>query len=143
MTFDLPLVLLILFLTFVLWRVQKPERLKKKFLTALLHSKPIVPKHQPPEGASEGFKISPFSPEGDQRFFDDFQDFANVMDWWWTGGPGRSPWRLQELPEPASNWATGICPCTGAAIPSSTIKSVSARSKYIAGCTTAQKRGMW
>jgi hypothetical protein len=58
-----------------------------------------VPKHQPPEAASEGFKVSPFSPEEDRRFFDDFQDFAIVMDWWWAGRPGRSPWRLQELPE--------------------------------------------
>jgi hypothetical protein len=98
MTFEVltALVLMNLLSTFALWRValQKPERLKKKFLSALLHSGPIVPQHQPPKAA-----VGSMAQDADRQFFDDFQDFANVMDWWWAADRGGGPWRLQELPE--------------------------------------------
>ncbi len=76
--------------TIELWRraARRPEKLKKKFLKHILDSNPITPKHQPPKTFNSGPKK--------QLFFDDFADFANVInhalaDW--------SRWRLQELPE--------------------------------------------
>ena len=36
---------------------RKPEKLKKKFITALLDSKPIVPNHQPPKTVGEGWEL--------------------------------------------------------------------------------------
>jgi hypothetical protein len=50
------IVLLNVLVTIALWRTaaRKPEKLKKKFITALLSSEPIVPKHQPPKAIGEG-----------------------------------------------------------------------------------------
>ena len=69
MTFDV--VAIIVFLnavaTITLWRTaaRKPEKLKKKFLTALLHSEPILPKHQLPKAIGEGWGIT----DDDRQFF--------------------------------------------------------------------------
>jgi hypothetical protein len=83
LTFEIltAMVILNLISTFSLWRVavQKPERLKKKFLSALLHSGPIVPKHQSPKAV-----VGSMVRDEDRRFFEDFQDFARIMDWWWA-----------------------------------------------------------
>jgi len=86
--------------TISLWRVsaRKPEKLRKKFLSALLHSAPITPNHQPPKSIGEGFS-SPLVSNDDQRFFDDFGDFARVVNWWLADSDVGSPWRLQELPD--------------------------------------------
>jgi hypothetical protein len=84
------IVLVNVVVTITLWlesRRRAPQpKLKRKFIKQLsdLRSKPITPKHQPPKTGE------------DQLFFDDFADFANVVnqrlaDW--------SRWRLQELPE--------------------------------------------
>src|SRR5438309_10548535 len=89
------IVLVNVVVTIVLWlestRRPPQPKLKKKFVKRLLslYSKPITPKHQPPKTIDHG------DPR-DQLFFDDFADFANVVnrrlaDW--------SRWRLQELPE--------------------------------------------
>jgi hypothetical protein len=79
--------------TFALWLESKrraPEpKLKKKFVKRLLHSKPITPKHQPPSETNYG------GGPKDQLFFDDFADFANVVN---QGFADWSRWRLQELP---------------------------------------------
>jgi hypothetical protein len=87
--------------TIALWRqaVRHPEQLKKKFLNQLWRGKPITPKHQPP---------APLKPDAwgvgahDLRFFTDFKDFANVVNWWFADEDlgRRAPWRLQELPDP-------------------------------------------
>src|SRR5215475_13384095 len=65
-------------------------KLKKKFINQLLSfsSKPITPKHQPPKSES----LNP----NNQRFLDDFADFANIIN---ARFEGWSAWRLQELPE--------------------------------------------
>ena len=87
------IVLVNVVVTIALWlesRRRTPQpKLKRKFIKQLsdLRSKPITPKHQPPKTFDGGPR---------QLFFDDFADFANVInhrlaDW--------SRWRLQELPE--------------------------------------------
>jgi hypothetical protein len=88
------IVLVNVVVTIALWleftRRPSQPKLKRKFIKQLsdLRSTPITPKHQPPKTFGGGPR--------DQLFFDDFADFANVVnqrlaDW--------SRWRLQELPE--------------------------------------------
>jgi hypothetical protein len=79
---------------------RRPEKeLKKKFLKQLWKSKPITPKHQPPPPLERGFFVG----DGTLQFFSDFEDFANVINWWLTDPHihpnNNSPWRLQELPK--------------------------------------------
>jgi hypothetical protein len=78
--------------TITLWRTaaRRPEKLKKKFLDRLWHSKPITPKHQPPPPLEEVLFVRK---EAWLQFVSDFEDFANVVNW------HQGPWRLQELPE--------------------------------------------
>jgi hypothetical protein len=64
--------------TFALWRrTDRPKfkLLKKKFRKALLESKPIVPKHNKPR-FEHGLH------EGEANFFYEFDDFADVMNWY-------------------------------------------------------------
>jgi len=63
-------------------------------IAALMRSEPMTPKHQPPKAINEGGYFSMFVDEWDRLFFDDFADFASVVNWklGWTA------WRLQELP---------------------------------------------
>jgi hypothetical protein len=87
------IVLVNVVVTIALWlesRRRPPQpKLKKKFVKRLLHSKPITPKHQPPPKTIYG------NPKT-QLFFDEFADFANVVN---RGLADWSRWRLQELPE--------------------------------------------
>jgi hypothetical protein len=80
--------------TITLWRTaaRRPEKLKKKFLDRLWHSKPITPKHQPPPPLEEVLFVRK---EAWLQFVSDFEDFANVVNWHLVGW---APWRLQELP---------------------------------------------
>jgi hypothetical protein len=68
------IVLVNVVVTIALWleatRRPPQTKLKKKFVKRLLHSEPITPKHQPP-------KTIDSSP---REFFDDFADFANVVN---------------------------------------------------------------
>jgi hypothetical protein len=75
--------------TITLWRTaaRRPEKLKKKFLDRLWHSKPITPKHQPPPPLEEVLFVRK---EAWLQFVSDFEDFANVVNW------HQGPWRLQE-----------------------------------------------
>ena len=81
--------------TIALWRdaARRPTKLKKKFTTALLHSKPIVPKHQPAKA------LSSLASEEDRLFFEEFKEFADVVNWWFADKHVGTNWRLQELPE--------------------------------------------
>jgi hypothetical protein len=101
MTFEVLaiIVFLTVMATITLWRqaARKPPKPKKKFITALLHSEPIAPKHQPPKAIGEGF--SSLVTEEDRLFFGDFADFAAVVNWWLADEHVGGPWRLQELPE--------------------------------------------
>jgi len=69
---------------------------KKKLLKRLLHSKPVPPKHQPPSPLKEGKEGIT---RGVQQFFADFEDFADVVNWWLADPHVAGPWRLQELPD--------------------------------------------
>src|SRR6185312_10448900 len=90
-------VLLIAMATISLWRqaARRPPKPKKDFIAALLHGKPITPKHQPPRIIGERF--SSLVTEEDQLFFGHFVDFATVVNWWLADKQVNSDWRLQEL----------------------------------------------
>jgi len=69
--------------TFSLWRKvannrNDRPRLKKKFAKRLWRSEPIVPKHDPPTTAGGDY---PLADNDDRLFFDDFKDFADVVNW--------------------------------------------------------------
>jgi hypothetical protein len=87
--------------TIKLWQraARRPEKLKKKFLNRLWRSKPITPKHEPPPP----LKADSYGVGKDVlQFFSDFEDFAEVINWWLAdpyASPHSKPWRLQELPK--------------------------------------------
>ena len=97
MTFDVLAIIVFLnvMATITLWReaARRPPTPKKKVIAALLHSEPIAPKHQPPKTIGE--KFPSLITEEDRLFFDDFEDFAAVVNW----GLADEPWRLQEQPD--------------------------------------------
>ncbi len=86
--------------TITLWQqaMRRPEKLKNKFLNLLWHSKPIIPKHEPPPPLEAGkWGVD----KEELQFFSDFDEFANVVNWW-LADPDvhhNEPWRLQELPK--------------------------------------------
>jgi hypothetical protein len=86
--------------TIALWQraARRPEKLRKKFLNNLRRSKPITPKHEPPPPLkADTYGVG----KEELQFFSDFEDFANVVNWW-LGDPDihpNGPWRLQELPK--------------------------------------------
>jgi hypothetical protein len=86
--------------TITLWQraARRPEKLKKSFRNRLWESKPITPKHEPPPPLKQDtWSVR----EQDLQFFSDFEDFANVVNWWLADPdvhPPERPWRLQELP---------------------------------------------
>jgi hypothetical protein len=84
--------------TITLWQsaARRPETLKKKFLKCVFDSKPITPKHQPPPPLKKGYAVG----KEKLQFFSDFEDFANVVNWYLASPySDGGPWRLQELPE--------------------------------------------
>jgi hypothetical protein len=87
--------------TITLWQraARRPEKLKKKFLNRLWKGKPITPKHEPPPPlkASDTYRVR----KEELQFSSDFEDFAEVINWW-LAGPyvyPHGPWRLQEFPD--------------------------------------------
>jgi hypothetical protein len=66
--------------TLVLWSERRPEKIKKKFREQLYDTKPITPKHEPPQ--TIGGKFESLVRKGHRVFFADFADFANVVNWW-------------------------------------------------------------
>jgi len=85
--------------TITLWQTaaRRPGKLKKKFINDLLHSQPIVPEHQPPSAIGE--RSASLVTEEDKRFFEDFREFAGVVNWWLTDKYVATRWRLQEMPD--------------------------------------------
>jgi hypothetical protein len=96
-TFDFLVIIVILNMmaTITLWRTaaRKPAKLKKKLVSALLSSEPIVPNHRPPV-IGEGFLS-----KAERQFFIDFEDFADVVNWWLADEHVGTRWRLQVLPD--------------------------------------------
>lgn len=102
MTFGAVIIIIVLInvmATVTLWReaARKAPSPKKKFIAELLHSEPIVPKHQPPNTVGQDFPS--LVRDDDRMFFGDFADFAVVVNWWLADKYVGSPWRLQELPD--------------------------------------------
>src|SRR6516165_6853463 len=90
------LVVITAFTTFALWRKANQPKfklLKKKFRKALWESNPIEPRHNKPK----------FEPrrldEWEAKFFYEFDDFADVVNWFLADHAIKSRWRLQELPD--------------------------------------------
>jgi hypothetical protein len=88
--------------TLSLWRKvagksNRGPKLNKKAASALWHSDPIVPKHDPPKAA--GGQFSSLADDDDRRFFADFRDFANVVNRWLAKEYIASRFRLQDLPD--------------------------------------------
>jgi hypothetical protein len=88
--------------TLSLWRMMatkasRPAGLNKKAAKALWHSDPIVPRHDPPKVVGGNFPS--LVRDRDRTFFDDFKEFADVVNWMLADEyvPGR--FRLQELPD--------------------------------------------
>jgi hypothetical protein len=78
----------------------------KKFLAALLRSKPIVPKYQKvhlPQHLTDDEKL----------FFTDLEDFAAVVNWWFSDEHVNAPWRLQELTSESLMLSLPEGPCYG------------------------------
>lgn len=73
----------------------KAPTLKKKFEKRLYDSEPITPIHNPPKKPGGYGRVS----EAEQRFFTDFNEFADVVNWWLADEFNKSRWRLQELPD--------------------------------------------
>jgi len=82
--------------TIALWRIAvlRPAGLKTKFVNQLLHSEPITPVHERPPPLDRGaWRVD----DHVYQFFNDFADFADVVNQWLTEVAGGGPWRLQEL----------------------------------------------
>jgi hypothetical protein len=102
MNYDLLAILVVItaWATFVLWhKTNRPKfkQLKKKFRKALWERNPIEPKHNKP-------RFEPLSNsrnDAEAKFFYDFDDFADVMNWYLADADiNSSPWwRLQDLPD--------------------------------------------
>jgi hypothetical protein len=87
-------------MTLSLWRMMatkasRPAGLNKKAAKALWHSDPIVPRHDPPKVVGGDFPS--LADEADRVFFDDFKEFADVVNWWFADKYVGSRFRLQEL----------------------------------------------
>jgi hypothetical protein len=88
--------------TIELWQraARRPEKLKKKFLKRIFDTKPITPKHEPPPREVETPGVFGKKAKTElMQFFNDFEDFANVVNWWLAEEYNQRPWRLQELPK--------------------------------------------
>lgn len=98
MTYDDVLVIIVVInaiVTLSLWRwldskTNKAPTLGKKNSAAFYDSKPIVPKHDPQKVTSAS--------ENDKIFFADFNDFADVINWYMEDIAENS-FRLQERPD--------------------------------------------
>jgi hypothetical protein len=102
MTFDAVITIVVILTamaTVTLWReaARLAPKPKKKFLTALLHSEPITPKHEPPNTVSGENDFPSLVTNEDRLFFGDFADFAAVVNWWLADEHVGSPWRIEEL----------------------------------------------
>jgi len=76
---------------------RKPPRPNKRFLKKLFHSEPITPQHNPPKAAGGGLTYG--VTDEYRRFFADFAEFADVVNWWFAEEYVGGRWRLQELPD--------------------------------------------
>ena len=85
--------------TVMLWErmrraAQKPPTPNKKFKDTIWKGDPITPKHDRAKSISEFRNLVS---EGDHRFFADFAEFGDVVNWWLADKHVGSSWRLQEL----------------------------------------------
>jgi hypothetical protein len=105
------IVLLNAMATITLWRTaaRRPDKLRKKFLNRLWHGKPITPKHEPPPPLEQVWTVRKAAW---LQFLSDFEDFANVVNWW-LADPLPGPWRLQELPKSELSKLAAVSPAYG------------------------------
>jgi hypothetical protein len=103
MTYEVLIIIVVInaVVTLSLWRKvasksNRGPKLNKKAATALWRSDPIIPKHDPPKTA--GGEYSSMARDIDRRFFADFKDFADVVNWWLADEFRASRFRSQDLP---------------------------------------------
>jgi hypothetical protein len=103
MTYEVLIIIVVInaVATLSLWRKvatksNRSPKLNEKAATALWRSDPIIPKHDRPKAA--GGKWSSLARDVDRQFFADFQDFAEVVNWWLADEFTASRFRLQDLP---------------------------------------------
>jgi hypothetical protein len=73
-----------------MWVLFRRKQLDRRFLWALLHEQPIVPKNNAPLVSDDDFPSNE-----DEVFFRDFGQFATVMNLCLKD----TPWRIQEMPD--------------------------------------------
>lgn len=88
--------------TLSLWRlmatkVTRPAGLNKKAAKTLWNSDPIVPRHEAPNFV--GRDIPGWGDDAVRTFFDDFKEFADVVNWWLADKYIATRFRLQNLPD--------------------------------------------
>ena len=71
------------------------SRPKKKVYWELVKGGPISPKHQRPQVIGDAHPT--LADDADRQFFNDFVDFGDVMNWWFSDEHSGSRWRVQEL----------------------------------------------
>jgi hypothetical protein len=93
------LVLANIVVTISLWRTmhRKAARPNKKAAKLLWDSEPITPKHEPPKTAGDDY--ASLARDVDRRFFSDFKEFADIVNWELADEFTESRWRLQDLPD--------------------------------------------
>ena len=77
-------------------KANKPPGLNKKAAKLPWDSEPIKPKHEPPSPDAPFARIAL---DDHPRFFADFKEFADVVNWWLEEPFVQSCWRLQGLPD--------------------------------------------
>jgi hypothetical protein len=87
--------------TILLWqqvaaKANQRLRLNKKAEDAVWRSEPIEPRHDPPKVVGGGF---PLANDVDRAFFEDFKEFADVVNWSLADKFTPSPFRLQDMPD--------------------------------------------
>src|SRR5262245_37548323 len=73
-----------------MWVFSRRKQFERKFLWALLHDSPIEPMHKVPVMMEHDF-----SSIANERFFSDFDQFADTINLCLID----TPWRIQELPD--------------------------------------------
>lgn len=73
------------------------SRPKTEFYEALRNGDPITPRHDRPAAIGDSYSSSYLVADDDRRFFEEFFDFGDVLNWWFADDYSDSRWRIQEL----------------------------------------------
>lgn len=91
MSWEIAIAVVCALLLLIWWRVPKQDRPRKKFLRQLHDAKPITPKHLRPV-----IKHKDLYSRDEHLFFEEFAEFADVVNWSLSSEHEPTPWRLQQ-----------------------------------------------